>query len=117
MPSRFHDGARRSRLPDREAARRWRGLDGRHRRRDQDCGGTPLVFMRLVAALIADSARQQLQCVGCDKNYLWYSVGLLLVSLVRVGVRWPCWYSPKLIKTVKCVLPCLMRCAASNSPL
>src|SRR5664280_743259 len=28
----------------------------------------------------------QLQCVWCDKNYLWYSVGLPLVSLVRVGL-------------------------------
>jgi hypothetical protein len=40
----------------------------------------------------------QLQCVGCDKNYLWYSVGLPLVSLVRVGLCWACWHSPKLIK-------------------
>src|SRR5664280_2585174 len=84
MPSRFHDGARRSRLPDREAARRWRGLDGRHRRRDQDCGGTPLVFMRLVAALIADSARQQLQCVGCDKEFHW-PFGGTLVALCGTG--------------------------------
>ena len=112
MPSRFHDGARRSRLPDREAARRWRGLDGRRRRSDQNCGGTPLVFMRLVAALIADSARQQLQCVGCDKNYLWYSVGLPLVSLVGVGLRWACWYSLKLVKTLGYGLSCLRRCVA-----
>jgi hypothetical protein len=37
-----------SRFPDRNAARRQRGLDGRQRCRDQDCGNTPLVFMRLV---------------------------------------------------------------------
>ena len=36
MPSRFHDGARRSKLPDRKAAHRRRGLDGPRRRRDQN---------------------------------------------------------------------------------
>ena len=45
-----------------------------------------------------------LQCVGCDRNFLWYSVGILLVSLVRVGIRWPCWYSPKLINGLECGL-------------
>jgi hypothetical protein len=89
MPSRFHDGVRRSRLPDREAARRRRGLDGRHRRRDQDCGGTTSVFMRLVATLIADSARQQLQCVGCGGQRYWpfggTSCGPVWPRVVLVG--------------------------------
>src|ERR1035437_6381920 len=47
MLSQFHDGARQSRLLDRKAARRRRGLDCRQRRCDQDCGRTPLAFMRL----------------------------------------------------------------------
>jgi len=51
--------------PCREGRASGAPLHGRHRRRDQDCGRTPLVFMRLVAALIADLVRQQLQCVGC----------------------------------------------------
>jgi hypothetical protein len=59
---------------------------------------------------------RQLQCVGCDKNYLWYSVGLPLVSLVRAGLRWSSWYSPKLIKTVECGLVCLRRCVALEAP-
>lgn len=80
MPSRFHDGARRSRLPDREAARRGRGLDGRQRRRDQDCGGTPLVFMRLVAALIAIQLASSFSACGVTRN----STGLLVV------LRWSC---------------------------
>jgi hypothetical protein len=48
MPSRFHEGARQSKLPDRKAARRRRGLDGRQRHRDRDCGSTPLALISLV---------------------------------------------------------------------
>ena len=40
MPSRFHEGAQRSRLLDRKAARRRRGLDGPRRRRDQNLDRT-----------------------------------------------------------------------------
>jgi hypothetical protein len=57
----------------------------------------------------------QLQCVGCDRNFLWYSVGLPLVSLVRVGFRWSCWYSLKLNKTVECSLVCLRRCVVRKA--
>jgi hypothetical protein len=54
--------------------------------------------------------------VGCDKNYLWYSVGLPLVSLVRVALRWSCWYSLKLIKTLEYGLSCLRRCVPLKAP-
>ena len=54
------------------------------------------------AAIIAGWPLQQLQCVGCDRNFLWYSVGLPLVSLVRVGLCWSCWYSPKSINVLEC---------------
>ena len=43
-----------------------------------------MVFMRLVAALIADSTRQQLQCVGCDKEFHW-PFGGTLVALCDTG--------------------------------
>ena len=36
-------------------------------------------LMRLVVALIADSAHQQLQCVGCNRKFYWPFVGTLLV--------------------------------------
>jgi hypothetical protein len=58
----------------------------------------------------------QLQCVGCDKNYLWYSVGLPLASLVRAGLRWACWYSLKFSKTLGYGLSCLRRCVAYKAP-
>jgi hypothetical protein len=48
------------------------------------------------APMRAISGDVQLQCVGCDKNYLWYFAGIRLVSLVRVGLHRPCLYLLKL---------------------
>jgi|SRR5450830_1296493 hypothetical protein len=93
MPSRFHDGARRSRILDRKAARRRRGLDGRQRHRDQDCGGRLLVFMRLACR----------PYLGLDMGWNWSGsfsawgvtriiFGILLVcrwsAVGLVGTRW-----------------------------
>jgi len=90
MLSQFHDGARQSRLLDRKAARRRRGLDGRQRRCDQDCGHTPLAFMRL-------TCRPHL---GFDMGWAWSGsfsawgvevkdTGLLVV--LRVALCGPVW--------------------------
>jgi hypothetical protein len=90
---------RQSRLPDREAARRRRGLDGRR-----------AVVTRIRAALLLQhhcgrchglglawlGLAWHLQCVGCDKKITWPSVGL---SLGLIGTCWyffglirSCWY-------------------------
>ena len=53
----------------------------------------------------------------CDRNFLWYSVGLPLVSLVRTGHRWSSWHSPKLIKPGRMRRSvCLRRCVALEAP-
>src|ERR1035437_11080178 len=79
--------------------------------------GRSLKSLRFVAHLYRGlGSAWQLQCVGCDMNYLWYFVGLPLASLVCVGLRWACWYSPKLIKTIGCDLSCLRRCVALKAP-
>jgi hypothetical protein len=54
MPNRFHEGARRSRLQDRKAACRRRGLDGRQQRRDQNFDRSPLAFMCRIVVTISD---------------------------------------------------------------
>jgi hypothetical protein len=87
MPSQFREGARRSRLTDREAARHRRGFDGRRAVVTRFIGALPLGFIRLYCGLCHDLALVwHLQCVGCDKNILWPSVGL---SLGLIGT---CWY-------------------------
>ena len=75
---------RQSRLPDREAARGRRGLDGRRAVVARIYRGAPA---GLHCGRCHDlSLAWHLQCVGCDKKNLWPSVGL---SLGLIGT---CWY-------------------------
>jgi hypothetical protein len=64
----------------------------------------PIADVRPTMSDIVGWPFQQLQCVGCDRNFLWDSVGLPLVSLVRVGLCWACWYLSKLINVLECGL-------------
>ena len=76
-----------SRLPDREAARGRRGLDGRRAVVTRIAAALMLGFIRLYCGPCHDlSLAWHLQCVGCDKKILWPSVGL---SLGLIGT---CWY-------------------------
>ena len=86
MPSRFHEGVRRSRLLDRETARWSRGLDGRSAVVTRITAALMLAFIRLYCGPCHDlSLAWHLQCVGCDKNILWPSVGL---QLGFIGTGW-----------------------------
>src|ERR1019366_10302717 len=89
MPSQFREGARRSRLIDRKAARRRRDLDGRNAIVTRITAALPLDFTRLYCcpSYYDLSLAQHLQCVGCARKNLWASVGL---SLGLIGT---CWYS------------------------
>jgi hypothetical protein len=79
---------RQSRLPDRKAARRRRGLDGRGAVVTRITAALMLGFIGLYYGPRYDlSLVWHLQCVGCDKKILWPSVGL---SLGLIGT---CWYS------------------------
>ncbi len=78
---------RRSRLPDRKAARRRRGLDGRRAVVTRITAALMLGLLRLYCGPHHDlTLACHLQCVGCDKKILWPSVGL---SLGLIGT---CWY-------------------------
>ena len=97
MPSQFREGARRSRLLHRKAARGRRGLDGRRAVVTRFTAALLLGFIRLYCGSCHDlSLAWHLQCVGCDKKILWPSVGL---SLGLIGTCWyffgligSCWY-------------------------
>ena len=85
MGARFHDGARRSRLVDREAARRRRGLDG------QRAGVTR------IAPRCQHSQMPPLSQMGVDLDFSSFSAwgvevkdtGLLVV--LRVALCGPVW--------------------------
>jgi hypothetical protein len=86
MPSRFHEGALRSRLQDRKAARRRRGLDGRQRRRDQNSDRSPPAFMCRIVVKISDRlASAALVRGGMEVK----DTGLLVV--LRVALCGPVW--------------------------
>jgi len=87
---------RQSRLPDRKAARRRRGLDGRRAVVTRITAALMLAFIRLYCGPCHDlSLAWHLQCVGCDKNILWYSIGRSLGLVVT------CWSSLVLLgKTI-----------------
>src|SRR5450759_364104 len=95
MPSRFHEGARRSRLIDRVAARRRRGLDGTRRRRDQNLDRTS-------PGLYVHDCRHDLGSARFSSFSAWgvqvKVTGLLVV--LRVAQCGPKWYRVVLVGLV-----------------
>src|ERR1035437_3961114 len=78
--------SRQSRLPDRKAARRRRGIDGRRAVVTRITAALMPGFIRFYCGRCHDlSLAWHLQCVGCDKKILWPSVGL---SLGLIGTWW-----------------------------
>jgi len=78
MPSRFHEDAQRSRLLDRKAPRRRRGLDGRGAVVTRFLTGRRGSSCVLPPPLSRIGSLQQLQCVGCDRKFYWPFAGTLL---------------------------------------
>ena len=89
MPSRFHEGARRSRLLDRKAARRRRGLDGLRRHRDQNLDRTsPGLYVHDCRHDLGSARFSSFSAWGVTRIIL----GILLVcrwsAVGLVGTRW-----------------------------
>ena len=110
MAARFHDGARRSRLPDREAARHRRGLDGRRAGVSRISLPPPLPTLAFAIAPFGCG------CLCSSSFSAWgvtgISFGILLVfcwsrwyELVRVGTRWSSLVFPEIHQWIRISAP------------